>query len=114
MMGMVEEVHFVPEVVVARRKRSLSINKVKNAVFRRPKNWKTNEIPLQEVSKHNSPEDCWIIAKNKSLQRATPFLKIHPGGVQSILRRAGGVKDCSIDFDFHSVQREESVAAGIK
>ena len=97
----VEEVHFVQEVVVARRKQSLSINKVKRAVFRRPKNWKTNEIPLQEVSKHNSPEDCWIIAKNK-VYNATPFLKIHPGGVQSILRRAGGVKDCSIDFDFHS------------
>jgi cytochrome b involved in lipid metabolism len=97
----VEEIHFVQEVVVGRRKRSLSIDKVKGALFKQPTNWKTNEISMEEINKHNTLEDCWIIAKNK-VYNATPFISIHPGGIKSILRRAGGVKDCSIDFDFHS------------
>ena len=97
----VEEVHFVHEVVVTRRKRSLSIDKVKEAVFKQPTNWKTNEINMEEIKRHNTLEDCWIISKNK-VYNATPFIKIHPGGFKSILKRAGGVKDCSVDFDFHS------------
>ena len=97
----VEEVHFVHEVVVTRRKRSLSIDKVKEAVFKQPTNWKTNEINMKEIKRHNTLEDCWIISKNK-VYNATPFIKIHPGGFKSILKRAGGVKDCSVDFDFHS------------
>ena len=97
----VEEAHIVQEVTVGRRKRSLSIDKVKGAVFKRPKDWKTNEISMIEIRKHNTVDDVWIIAKNK-VYNATPFMKIHPGGYKSIMRRAGGVKDCEEDFNFHS------------
>jgi cytochrome b involved in lipid metabolism len=33
---------------------------------------------------------------------ATGFLHTHPGGVESILRKAGGASDCTRDFEFHS------------
>ena len=77
------------------------IDKVKNAVFKRPKNWKTNEISMIEIRKHNTVDDVWIITKNK-VYNATPFIKIHPGGYKSIMRCAGGIKDCEVDFNFHS------------
>ena len=78
-----------------------SIDSIKRAIFERPNDWKTRVIPMQEVRKHNSPDDCWIVAKGKVFN-ATPFISIHPGGKTSILRRGGGVKDATVDFDFHS------------
>ena len=65
----VEEVHFVQEVVVARRKRSLSINKVKNAVFRRPKNWKTNEIIYENENvkfEKLKKDEYWVIGDKRN------------------------------------------------
>lgn len=33
---------------------------------------------LDEVSKHNTPEDCWIIVKGK-VYDVTKFAPLHPG-----------------------------------
>ncbi|KAI8340392.1 cytochrome b5-like heme/steroid binding domain-containing protein [Blakeslea trispora] len=49
-----------------------------------------------EVSKHNTPNDCWIIINNKVID-ATQFLSDHPGGERSILFYAG--KDASKEFN---------------
>mmetsp|Transcript_13073 Transcript_13073/g.15868 ORF Transcript_13073/g.15868 Transcript_13073/m.15868 type:complete len:273 (-) Transcript_13073:488-1306(-) len=52
-----------------------------------------------QVEKHCRPDDCWIIAHG-IVYDVTRYIAKHPGGAQSILRRAG--QDCSNDFDFHS------------
>ena len=43
---------------------------------------------LQEVAKHNSYDDCWIIIKGK-VYDVTPFVRSHPGG-PLIYSNAGG------------------------
>jgi cytochrome b involved in lipid metabolism len=43
---------------------------------------------LEEVSKHQSLDDCWIIIKNK-VYNVTKFLGEHPGGEEVILDTAG-------------------------
>lgn len=53
----------------------------------------------EQVARHCTPDDCWIIAHG-SVYDVTRYLGKHPGGAQSILKRAGG--DASLDFDFHS------------
>ena len=50
---------------------------------------------MEEVSKHNTEEDCWFIVRNQ-IYDATPFLKAHPGGAESILLVAG--TDATEDF----------------
>lgn len=42
----------------------------------------------EEVAKHNTKEDCWVIIKNVVLD-LTPFLNDHPGGAQLIVTYAG-------------------------
>lgn len=53
----------------------------------------------QQISQHNQPGDCWLVAHNV-VYDVSRYLVKHPGGVQTILSRAG--KDASRDFDFHS------------
>ena len=52
-----------------------------------------------EVATHNTVNSCWIISKGK-VYDVTSWLIYHPGGSESILKKAG--TDCSFDFDFHS------------
>lgn len=51
---------------------------------------------MQDVTKHNSAESAWIIVHGH-VYDCTPFLKNHPGGVDSILINAGS--DCTEEFD---------------
>mmetsp|Transcript_27713 Transcript_27713/g.33876 ORF Transcript_27713/g.33876 Transcript_27713/m.33876 type:complete len:411 (+) Transcript_27713:386-1618(+) len=53
----------------------------------------------EQVEKHCRPDDCWITAHGV-VYDVTRYIAKHPGGAQSILRRAG--QDCSHDYDFHS------------
>ncbi|KAF3341954.1 cytochrome b5 [Carex littledalei] len=41
----------------------------------------------EEVSKHNTRKDCWIIVKDK-VYDVTPYVEEHPGG-DAILNNAG-------------------------
>ncbi len=50
---------------------------------------------LDEVAKHNTQEDCWIIIKNK-VYDCTEYLELHPGGLDSITINAGS--DATEDF----------------
>lgn len=54
------------------------------------------EFTVEEVAKHNTDSDCWVIVKNVVLD-LTPFLNDHPGGRDSIINFAG--KDATESFD---------------
>jgi cytochrome b involved in lipid metabolism len=51
---------------------------------------------IEEVNKHNTKDDCWIIVKN-NVYNMTEFSLIHPGGKNLILSVAG--KDATEFFD---------------
>ena len=57
-----------------------------------------------EIKKHNTSDDCWIVANNY-VYDATEFIKLHPGGQESIIRKAG--TDCTYDYNFHSTKGKE-------
>lgn len=60
----------------------------------------TKKIPMSEVRKHTTEDDCWIVIEGK-VYDCTPFMALHPGGSASILMNAG--EDCTQDFaDIHS------------
>lgn len=54
------------------------------------------EFTPEEVAKHNTASDCWVIVKNVVLD-LTPFLDQHPGGKGSIMAYAG--KDATESFE---------------
>jgi len=47
-----------------------------------------NTYTLDQVKKHNTKEDCWIVIQNK-VYDVTEFLKEHPGGSSIIVSIAG-------------------------
>ncbi|CAG8607543.1 17667_t:CDS:1 [Cetraspora pellucida] len=53
-------------------------------------------ISGEEVAKHNTRQDCWVIIHGK-VYDVTNFLPEHPGGVKVILDQAG--KDATAVFD---------------
>lgn len=53
----------------------------------------------QQVLKHNTINDCWVICNN-NVYDITDFLKKHPVGYNIILKKAGS--DITIDINFHS------------
>jgi len=52
-------------------------------------------LTVQEVAKHSSKEDCWVIIEN-NVYDVTTFLSDHPGGKRAILMYAG--KDGTKEF----------------
>jgi len=53
------------------------------------------KIPRQEVAKHATKDDCWMILQGK-VYNLTPYMDFHPGGVDELLRAAG--KDGTVLF----------------
>jgi nitrate reductase (NAD(P)H) len=51
---------------------------------------------MEEVEKHSSEKDCWIVVKGK-VYDTTTYLDDHPGGASSILIVAG--TDCTEEFE---------------
>ena len=54
---------------------------------------------INDVKKHNKIHDCWVIVNNK-VYDVTKLIKLHPGGVNAIMKYAG--TDCTKHFNFHS------------
>jgi len=59
----------------------------------------TSKYNKEEISLHNSEDDCWIIY-NRKVYNVTEFLNKHPAGKETILRKAG--TDVTEDINFHS------------
>ena len=56
----------------------------------------SKEYTLEEVAKHTSESDCWVIVGDQVLD-VTDFLNDHPGGKKAIMTFAG--KDATEEFD---------------
>ncbi|EGV66726.1 hypothetical protein CANTEDRAFT_129077 [Yamadazyma tenuis ATCC 10573] len=64
-------------------------NSINNDVF------VTDLVSVDEVLRHNKPDDCWIAINGKVFD-VTKFLLMHPGGKERILKLAG--RDATKDF----------------
>jgi len=47
-----------------------------------------NTYTMEEVAKHNTKQDCWIVIRGM-VYDVTDFLKIHPGGSNIMISVAG-------------------------
>lgn len=54
-----------------------------------------------QIRRHNTRSSAWIIV-GSVVYDATSYLKHHPGGIQSILKKSGYAADCTEDMAFHS------------
>jgi len=61
-----------------------------------PKTVEKKEYTFDEISKHNSEQDCWVVVNGEVLD-VTKFLPDHPGGKKAILLFAG--KDATEEFN---------------
>ena len=67
-----------------------------------PKKEGTRLISMEEVKKHNTEHDVWIIVKDR-VYDCTEYLELHPGGIDSIVLNAGA--DATEDFvAIHSIK----------
>jgi len=58
-----------------------------------------NIFDWDEISLHNTPEDCWMVF-NGSVYNVTEYFPHHPGGRRALTKFAG--KDGSENIQFHS------------
>jgi len=54
-----------------------------------------------EIRYHNTEASAWIVAGD-NIYDVTDYIEIHPGGKYSIMKKIGGIVDCSQDLMFHS------------
>lgn len=104
-----------PQIASGSRKPANSRNKVHLAPHHSALDWekfkKSNDVknidpsefPIRiskaELSKHNTPDNCWISLSGK-VYNISPYLNYHPGGVDILLKFAG--KEClSIFMKYH-------------
>ena len=66
-----------------------------------------NIYTMEEVAKHNTKRDCWIVIKNV-VYDVTDFLKIHPGG-SSIVMSVSGEDATDYFFELHREEVLEEV-----
>eukprot|EP00560_Eucampia_antarctica_P009914 CAMPEP_0197831652 /NCGR_PEP_ID=MMETSP1437-20131217/11393_1 /TAXON_ID=49252 ORGANISM="Eucampia antarctica, Strain CCMP1452" /NCGR_SAMPLE_ID=MMETSP1437 /ASSEMBLY_ACC=CAM_ASM_001096 /LENGTH=191 /DNA_ID=CAMNT_0043434663 /DNA_START=133 /DNA_END=705 /DNA_ORIENTATION=+ len=59
-----------------------------------------------QIRRHCNDTSAWLVGDD-TIYDATEYMNIHPGGRLSILRKAGGIKDCSVDIAFHSKKAQK-------
>ena len=64
----------------------------------------TTLFSYQEIKRHQSVHDCWIISKNK-VYDVTPFLKKNPQHIERIMKKVG--EDVTADFKFHKTEQQK-------
>lgn len=62
---------------------------------------KTAKYTSCQIARHDTVGDCWVVM-GKDILDASPIIIEHPGGIKSILRRAGTNTDTTKDFTMHS------------
>ena len=70
----------------------------------------TNLFTQEEVSRHDTIDDCWVIY-NGFVYDITIFLEKHPGGAELILDKGG--KDISDLFDDENFHKHSSAAQNL-
>ena len=68
-----------------------------------------NTYTKEEVSKHSTKDDCWLIIKDM-VYNVTEFLSIHPGG-SSIVVSVGGQDATEYFFELHKPDILEEVGS---
>jgi len=56
-----------------------------------------------QIRRHRTTDSAWLVADGY-VYDATTYMNLHPGGINSILRKCGGTCDCTADLNFHSVK----------
>lgn len=56
-----------------------------------------------QIRLHDTVDSAWLVA-GKNVYDVTNYLPSHPGGVECILKYAGGKKDVTEDLHFHSAR----------
>ncbi|CAM9289061.1 unnamed protein product [Chrysoparadoxa australica] len=64
---------------------------------------------VEEVAKHNSPEDSWLILQGK-VYDITEFIEQHPGGTGPLQKRAGTDGQEGFDNAFHNQRHLDTMA----
>ena len=59
-----------------------------------------------QLRRHNHADSAWILV-GTTIYDATPYIKSHPGGIATILRKSGGAADCTEDLRFHSKRAQK-------
>ena len=67
----------------------------------------TDTYTICQVRRHNTVDSAWIVA-GRDIYDVTSYVHSHPGGTKSILSRAGGARDCTRDFKFHSKKGQKA------
>lgn len=56
---------------------------------------------LSEIKRHDTEASAWIVA-GENIYDVTDYIEHHPGGRYSIMKKIGGVVDCTQDLLYHS------------
>mmetsp|Transcript_10782 Transcript_10782/g.25694 ORF Transcript_10782/g.25694 Transcript_10782/m.25694 type:complete len:227 (+) Transcript_10782:273-953(+) len=64
-------------------------------------NRRKSTYTMCEIRRHNTTESAWLVAGN-DIYDVTEYMTVHPGGSSSLLKKSGGVVDCTRDLNFHS------------
>ena len=74
----------------------------KEAAAAPPKSSSGKLFTMEEIQKHNTEQDAWIVVKDR-VYDCTEYLELHPGGIDSIILNAGA--DSTEDFvAIHSIK----------
>ena len=79
----------------------------KTSNFSRNGNHQQRFYTMCQIRRHNSIENSvWIIADD-TVYDVTSYIQYHPGGMECIMKKAGGKHNCRRDLQFHSQRGQQ-------